>query len=71
MNILERITWILHPKEKVLRTIWSAEKGGKFNFLVGTAHFFPYTSGFPSKDFFEKQKGLFSKGHWILPVWPK
>jgi uncharacterized protein YbaP (TraB family) len=42
MNLSEKITRILHPRERVLRTVWRAEKEGKVNYLVGTAHFFPY-----------------------------
>ena len=42
MNLSEKISRILHPKERVLRTIWRVEKGGTVNYLIGTAHFFPY-----------------------------
>lgn len=42
MNLSEKILRILQPKERVLRTVWRAEKDGKVNYLVGTAHFFPY-----------------------------
>jgi len=30
-------------KEKQLRTVWKVEKNGKVSFLVGTAHFSPYS----------------------------
>ncbi len=30
-------------KEKRLRTVWRVEKNGKISFLVGTAHFSPYS----------------------------
>jgi len=30
-------------KEKRLRTVWRVEKNGKKSFLVGTAHFSPYS----------------------------
>jgi len=30
-------------KEKRLRTVWRVEKGGRVSFLVGTAHFSPYS----------------------------
>lgn len=30
-------------KEKELRMVWEVEKGGRASFLVGTAHFFPYS----------------------------
>ena len=42
MNLTEKILRILQPKERILKTIWRAEKDGTVNFLVGTAHFFPY-----------------------------
>jgi len=62
MNLLERITWILHPKEKVLRTIWSTEKGGKLNFLVGTAHFFPYHFRISLRRLLRKTKRVLFEG---------
>jgi len=30
-------------KEKLLKTIWKVEKAGRISFLVGTAHFSPYS----------------------------
>ena len=30
-------------REKELRMVWRIEKGGKISFLIGTAHFFPYS----------------------------
>ena len=30
-------------KEKTLKMIWEVKKGGKRSFLIGTAHFFPYS----------------------------
>ena len=32
-------------RRKILRTVWSLEKNGRRSFLVGTAHFFPYSFG--------------------------
>jgi hypothetical protein len=34
---------LLWPRGKPLRMVWKVEKGGKAAFLVGTAHFFPYS----------------------------
>jgi uncharacterized protein YbaP (TraB family) len=34
---------LLFWKEKALRTIWRVEKAGRTSFLVGTAHFSPYS----------------------------
>jgi uncharacterized protein YbaP (TraB family) len=42
MNIRDRLTYFFLPGEKELKTVWKVEKGGKENFVVGTAHFFPY-----------------------------
>lgn len=42
MNRSERIQRLLRPRERILRTVWRAEKGATVNYLVGTAHFFPY-----------------------------
>ncbi len=37
--------WFLRPwwKEKPLRMVWRAQKDGRTSYLVGTAHFFPYS----------------------------
>jgi hypothetical protein len=42
MRITEKIIRLLNPRERVLKTVWRAEKNGRVNYLVGTAHFFPY-----------------------------
>ena len=42
MKITDRLAYFLLPGEKRLKTVWEVEKDGKKNFLVGTAHFFPY-----------------------------
>jgi uncharacterized protein YbaP (TraB family) len=34
---------LLWPRKKSLQMVWKVEKGGKTSFLVGTAHFFPYS----------------------------
>jgi len=31
------------PHEKILRMVWTVEKDGQASYLVGTAHFFPYS----------------------------
>ncbi|MBP1719166.1 MAG: hypothetical protein H6Q43_2604 [Deltaproteobacteria bacterium] len=38
MNLTEKINRLLNPKEKVLKTVWRAEKDGKVNYFIGTAH---------------------------------
>jgi uncharacterized protein YbaP (TraB family) len=42
MRYIERFRYWITPGEKELRTIWKIEKDGRVNYLVGTAHFFPY-----------------------------
>jgi len=42
MKLTEKINRLLNPKERVLKTVWRAEKNGKVNYFIGTAHFFPY-----------------------------
>jgi len=42
MNLAERISRVLNPRERILRTVWRAQKGGMINYFIGTAHFFPY-----------------------------
>jgi uncharacterized protein YbaP (TraB family) len=42
MKLTEKIARLLNPKERVLKTVWRAEKDGRVNYLIGTAHFFPY-----------------------------
>jgi uncharacterized protein YbaP (TraB family) len=34
---------LLKLREKTLRMVWRLEKGGKVSYLIGTAHFFPYS----------------------------
>jgi len=42
MKFTEPLIYFLLPGEKQLKTVWKVEKDGKENYLVGTAHFFPY-----------------------------
>jgi uncharacterized protein YbaP (TraB family) len=42
MKLAEPLIYFLQPGEKKLKTVWEVEKDGKKNYLVGTAHFFPY-----------------------------
>jgi len=42
MKLTDRIKYFILPGEKQLKTVWEAEKNGKKNYIVGTAHFFPY-----------------------------
>jgi uncharacterized protein YbaP (TraB family) len=42
MKLIDRIKYFIFPGEKQLKTVWEVEKNGRKNYLVGTAHFFPY-----------------------------
>ncbi len=42
MKPIDRMKYFIFPGEKQLKTVWQAEKDGRKNYLVGTAHFFPY-----------------------------
>jgi uncharacterized protein YbaP (TraB family) len=42
MKLIDRMKYFIFPGEKQLKTVWEVEKDGKKNYLVGTAHFFPY-----------------------------
>jgi uncharacterized protein YbaP (TraB family) len=42
MRPIDRMKYFILPGEKQLKTVWEVEKNGKKNYLVGTAHFFPY-----------------------------
>src|SRR5512147_884986 len=60
MKLTEKITRLLNPKERVLRTVWRAEKDGRVNYLIGTAHFFPYHFRVSLKKLLKKtQRALF------------
>jgi len=62
MNLTEKLSRILNPKEKVLKTIWRVEKGGTVNYLVGTAHFFPYHFRISLKKLLRKTKRALFEG---------
>ena len=60
MNLAEKINRLLNPKERVLRTVWRAEKNGRVNYLIGTAHFFPFHFRISLKKLLQKtQRALF------------
>jgi len=42
MKFLDRMKYFIFPGERRLKTVWEVEKNGRKNYLVGTAHFFPY-----------------------------
>ncbi len=42
MKLVDRMKYFILPGEKQLKTVWKVKKNGITNFLVGTAHFFPY-----------------------------
>jgi uncharacterized protein YbaP (TraB family) len=42
MKWFEKFLYLISPGEKKLQTVWKIEKDGRCNYLVGTAHFFPY-----------------------------
>jgi hypothetical protein len=42
MKLVDRTKFFILPGEKPLKTVWEVEKNGRKNYLVGTAHFFPY-----------------------------
>jgi uncharacterized protein YbaP (TraB family) len=42
MKFIDRMKYFILPGEKQLKTVWEVEKNGIKNYLVGTAHFFPY-----------------------------
>ena len=62
MNLLEKLSRILYPKERVLKTIWRVEKEGTVNYLVGTAHFFPYHFRISLKKLLRKTKRALFEG---------
>jgi uncharacterized protein YbaP (TraB family) len=62
MNLTEKLSRILYPKERVLKTIWRVEKDGTVNYLVGTAHFFPYHFRISLKKLLRKTKRALFEG---------
>lgn len=71
MNLAERISRVLNPRERILRTVWRAQKGGMINYFIGTAHFFPYHFRTSLKRLLRKREGPFSRGRWMGPVWSR
>jgi hypothetical protein len=60
MKLIERFLYSVSPREKKLRTIWKIEKNGRINYLVGTAHFFPYHFRISLKNLLRRtQRALF------------
>jgi uncharacterized protein YbaP (TraB family) len=60
MKSVEKLFYWVTPAEKKLRTIWKIEKEGRTNFLVGTAHFFPYHFRFSLRKLLRRnQRALF------------
>ncbi len=62
MTLAERITRILNPQERVLKTVWRAQKDGTVNYLVGTAHFFPYHFRISLRNLLRKTKTALFEG---------
>ena len=62
MNLPEKLSRILYPKERILKTIWRVEKDGTVNYLVGTAHFFPYHFRISLKKLLRKTKRALFEG---------
>ena len=62
MNLPEKLSRILYPKERTLKTIWRVEKEGTVNYLVGTAHFFPYHFRISLKKLLRKTKRALFEG---------
>ena len=62
MNLKDRLTYFLFPGEKELKTVWETEKGGKRNYLIGTAHFFPYHFRVSLKKILKRSKRALFEG---------
>ena len=62
MNLTEKLSRILYPKERILKTIWRVEKDGTVNYLIGTAHFFPYHFRISLKKLLRKTKRALFEG---------
>jgi hypothetical protein len=67
MKFTDPLIYFLLPGEKKLRTVWKVEKDGKKNYLVGTAHFFPYHFRISLKKVSRRSRGSFFEG----PLDPK
>jgi len=62
MKVAEPLIYFLLPGERKLRTVWKVEKDGKENFLVGTAHFFPYHFRISLKQILRRSKRALFEG---------
>jgi uncharacterized protein YbaP (TraB family) len=67
MKFTDPLIYFLLPGEKKLRTVWKVEKDGKKNYLVGTAHFFPYHFRISLKKILRRSKRALFEG----PLDPK
>jgi hypothetical protein len=62
MKLTDPLIYFLLPGEKKLKTVWEAEMGGKKNYLVGTAHFFPYHFRISLKKILRRSKRALFEG---------
>ena len=67
MKLMDQLLYFILPGEKKLRTVWKVEKDGKKNYLVGTAHFFPYHFRISLKKILRRSKRALFEG----PLDPK
>jgi hypothetical protein len=62
MKLADRMKYFLLPGEKPLKTVWEVRKNGKKNFLIGTAHFFPYHFRLSLKKILRRSKRALFEG---------
>jgi uncharacterized protein YbaP (TraB family) len=62
MKPIDRMRYHIFPGEKQLKTVWRAEKNGKINYLIGTAHFFPYHFRISLKKILRRSKRALFEG---------
>lgn len=62
MNWFEKFLYSISPGEKKLQTVWKIEKDGRSNYLVGTAHFFPYHFRISLKNLLRRTKRAVFEG---------
>jgi uncharacterized protein YbaP (TraB family) len=62
MKLIDRTKFFILPGEKPLKTVWEVEKYGRKNYLVGTAHFFPYHFRISLKKILRRSKRAFFEG---------
>jgi uncharacterized protein YbaP (TraB family) len=62
MKLIDRTKFFILPGEKPLKTVWEVEKNGRKNYLVGTAHFFPYHFRISLKKILRRSKRAFFEG---------